>query len=89
MNTVISQHLLLHKLNQTNRHTQQRVLDTLIRDGADVHRQNKFKNTPHDVANSAECRGILRRAEALPAPSAEEGQKMHDENLQVVLLLLL
>lgn len=48
-----------------------------------MHRQNKFKNTPHDVANSAECRGILRRAEALPAPSAEEEQKMHDENLKV------
>lgn len=61
----------------------QRVLDTLIRDGADVHRQNKFKNTPHDVANSAECRGILRRAEAIPAPSAGEAEKMHHKNLQV------
>eukprot|EP00752_Nemacystus_decipiens_P010334 g9206.t1 len=60
----------------------ERVLDTLIRDGADVHRQNKFKNTPHDVANSAECRGILRRAEAIPAPTAAEEEKMHDENLQ-------
>ncbi|CAM9680697.1 unnamed protein product [Ectocarpus sp. 6 AP-2014] len=63
----------------------ERVLDTLIRDGADVHRQNKFKNTPHDVANSAECRGILRRAEALPAPSVEEAEKMHTENLQRIL----
>eukprot|EP00903_Cladosiphon_okamuranus_P010377 g9816.t1 len=62
-----------------------RVLDTLIRDGADVHRQNKFKNTPHDVANSAECRGILRRAEATPSPTAEEEEKMHHENLQRVL----
>ncbi|CAN0467898.1 unnamed protein product, partial [Ectocarpus sp. 12 AP-2014] len=63
----------------------ERVLDTLIRDGADVHRQNKFKNTPHDVANSAKCRGILRRAEALPAPSVEEAEKMHTENLQRIL----
>lgn len=48
-----------------------------------MHRQNKFKNTPHDVANSAACRGILRRAEAIPAPTAEEEEKMHHENLQV------
>ncbi|CAM9712649.1 unnamed protein product, partial [Laminaria digitata] len=63
----------------------ERVLDTLIRDGADVRKQNKFKNTPHDVANSGECRGLLRRAEALPAPSAEEVEGMHAKNLQRIL----
>lgn len=63
--------------------TTKRVLDTLIRDGADVHKQNKFKNTPHDVANSVKCRGLLREAEALPAPSAEQAENMHANNLQV------
>eukprot|EP00904_Undaria_pinnatifida_P010304 jgi/Undpi1/6403/HiC_scaffold_20.g08884.m1 len=63
----------------------ERVLDTLIRDGADVRKQNKFKNTPHDVANSAECRGLLKRAEALPPPSAEEVERMHAKNLQRIL----
>ena len=64
----------------------QRVLDALIRDGADVRKQNKFKNTPHDVANSAQCKGLLRRAEALPAPSPEEVESMHAKNLQVIYL---
>lgn len=61
----------------------QRVLDTLIRDGADVHRRNKFKNTPHDLANSTKCKCLLRKAEALPAPSMEEAETMHRSNLQV------
>lgn len=61
----------------------QRVLDTLIRDGADVHRQNKFKNTPWDVASSAECRRLLKTTAAFPAPSVEEAEAMHRKNLQV------
>ncbi|CAM9304009.1 unnamed protein product, partial [Hapterophycus canaliculatus] len=63
----------------------ERVLDTLIRDGSDVHQQNKFKNTAYDVANSAKCREILKRAEALPPPSVEDAEKMHHENLQRIL----
>ncbi|CAM9538369.1 unnamed protein product, partial [Sphacelaria rigidula] len=60
----------------------ERILDTLVRDGADVHRKNKFKNTPYDVANSAECRRLLKEAGASPAPCAEDAENMHRVNLQ-------
>ena len=64
----------------------QRVLDTLIQDGADVHVQNKFKNTPFDVSTSVECRSLLSKAMVFPAPSVDEAESMHITNLQVDLV---